>query len=91
MKKITIVAYAICFLSGLWFLFSSVKDDFGILSFILGIALIYFGVINIKRILNDSNENKTELETLFATANIIFVSISSIFLYNAYCLFYFSK
>ncbi|EAL6523982.1 hypothetical protein D3583_09185, partial [Campylobacter jejuni] len=41
MKKITIVAYAICFLSGLWFLFSSVKDDFGILSFILGIALIY--------------------------------------------------
>ncbi|EPS5641033.1 hypothetical protein ACVF4D_001684 [Campylobacter coli] len=39
-----------------------------------------FGVINIKRILNDSNENKTELETLFATANIIFVSISSIFL-----------
>ncbi|EGD4064758.1 hypothetical protein H2725_001919 [Campylobacter coli] len=80
MKKITIVAYAICFLSGLWFLFSSVKDDFGILSFILGIALIYFGVINIKRILNDSNENKTELETLFATANIIFVSISSIFL-----------
>ncbi|EJJ2155294.1 hypothetical protein NIQ48_001770 [Campylobacter jejuni] len=41
MKKITIVAYAICFLSGLWFLFSSVKDDFGILSFILEIALIY--------------------------------------------------
>lgn len=33
MKKITIVAYAICFLSGLWFLFSSVKDDFGILIF----------------------------------------------------------
>ncbi|EHM1375468.1 hypothetical protein B10263_17590 [Campylobacter jejuni] len=30
----------------------------GILSFILGIALVYFGVINIKRILNDSNENK---------------------------------
>ncbi|EAC1339348.1 hypothetical protein EID01_08115 [Campylobacter coli] len=59
MKKITIVAYAICFLSGLWFLFSSVKDDFGILSFILGIALIYFGVINIKRILNDSNESES--------------------------------
>ncbi|EIL6667125.1 hypothetical protein LL698_000810, partial [Campylobacter jejuni] len=75
MKKITIVAYAICFLSGLWFLFSAIKEHFGILSFILGIALIYFGVINIKRILNDSNENKTELETLFATANIIFVSI----------------
>ncbi|EOH5771495.1 hypothetical protein PAJ63_08420 [Campylobacter coli] len=58
MKKITIVAYAICFLSGLWFLFSAIKEHFGILSFILGIALIYFGVINIKRILNDSNENK---------------------------------
>ncbi len=25
MKKITIVAYAICFLSGLWFLFSAIK------------------------------------------------------------------
>ncbi len=80
MKKITIVAYAIYFLSGLWFLFSAFKEHFGILSFILGIVFIYFGVTNIKRILNDSNENKTELETLFATANIIFVSISSIFL-----------
>nr|WP_251822928.1 hypothetical protein [Campylobacter jejuni] len=91
MKKITIVAYAICFLSGLWFLFSSVKDDFGILSFILGIALIYFGVINIKRILNDSNENKTELETLFATAKYYFCIDKFYFSFNAYCLFYFSK
>ncbi|WP_342041503.1 hypothetical protein [Campylobacter coli] len=58
MKKITLIAYFIIFLSGLWFLFSAIKEYFGILSFILGIALIYFGVINIKRILNDSNENK---------------------------------
>ncbi|EOJ1838948.1 hypothetical protein ACM2G9_001255 [Campylobacter jejuni] len=43
---------------GIRFLFSAIKEHFGILSFILGIALIYFGVINIKRILNDSNENK---------------------------------
>ncbi|HFP7646331.1 TPA: hypothetical protein ACHD36_000873 [Campylobacter jejuni] len=58
MKKITLIAYFIIFLSGLWFLFSAIKEYFGILSFILGIALVYFGVINIKRILNDSNENK---------------------------------
>ncbi|EQA3468717.1 hypothetical protein ACX1OV_001701 [Campylobacter jejuni] len=63
MKKITIVAYAICFLSGLWFLFSAIKEHFGILSFILGIALIYFGVINIKRILNDmAKELKEKLK-----------------------------
>ncbi|WP_454468894.1 hypothetical protein [Campylobacter jejuni] len=58
MKKLTLVAYLVIFLSGLWFLFSAIKEYFGILSFILGIALVYFGVINIKRILNDSNENK---------------------------------
>ncbi|WP_144581969.1 hypothetical protein [Campylobacter coli] len=80
MKKLTLTAYFIIFLSGLWFLFSAIKEHFGILSFILGIALIYFGVTNIKRILNDSNENKTELETLFATANIIFALFGSVML-----------
>lgn len=80
MKKLTLTAYFIIFLSGLWFLFSAFKEHFDILSFILGIALIYFGVINIKRILNDSNENKTELETLFATANIIFALFGSVML-----------
>ncbi len=64
MKKITIVTYAIYFLSGLWFLFSAFKEHFDILSFILGIVFIYFGVINTKRILNDSNENKTNQELI---------------------------
>lgn len=81
MKKIALlIAYGIIFLSGLWFLFSSVKDDFGVLSFIFGIALIYFGVINIKRILNDSNENKTEFETLLNSANDIFALFGSVML-----------
>lgn len=80
MKKITIVAYAICFLSGLWFLFSAIKEHFGILSFILGIALIYFGVINIKRILNDSNENKErEREELILKKIGVLVKIFSLF------------
>lgn len=81
MKKIALlIAYGIIFLSGLWFLFSAIKEHFGILSFIFGIALIYFGVINIKRILNDSNENKTEFETLLNSANDIFALFGSVML-----------
>ncbi len=77
MKKITLIAYFIIFLSGLWFLFSAIKEYFGILSFILGIVLIYFGVINIKKISNKVHKNKTEFETLLNITNDIFALLVS--------------
>ncbi|EAH6814589.1 hypothetical protein I9V69_05465 [Campylobacter jejuni] len=80
MKKIALIAYFIIFLSGLWFLFSAIKEYFGILSFILGIALIYFGVINIKKISNKVHKNKTEFETLLNTTNDIFALFGSVML-----------
>lgn len=72
MKKITLIAYFIIFLSGLWFLFSAIKEYFGILSFILGIALIYFGVINIKKYQIKSIKIKRSLK-LYLIQQMIFL------------------
>ncbi|ECL6487516.1 hypothetical protein FTJ80_08910 [Campylobacter coli] len=58
MKKLTLVAYLVIFLSGLWFLFNSFEENFSILFFAFGIVLVYIGYANIKRISSKAHGNK---------------------------------
>ncbi|EAM0387010.1 hypothetical protein ACHEI0_001859 [Campylobacter jejuni] len=78
MKKLTLVAYLVIFLSGLWFLFSSFEENFNILFFAFGIVLVYIGYANIKRISSKAHGNKTELENLINTAKDIFALLASV-------------
>ncbi|HED6096146.1 TPA: hypothetical protein R5W30_001882, partial [Campylobacter jejuni] len=78
MKKLTLVAYLVIFLSGLWFLFSSFEENFNILFFAFGIVLVYIGYANIKRISSKVHGNKTELENLINTAKDIFALLASV-------------
>ncbi|EFT1658477.1 hypothetical protein HVI12_001738 [Campylobacter jejuni] len=78
MKKLTIVAYLVIFLSGLWFLFNSFEENFSILFFAFGIVLVYIGYANIKRISSKAHGNKTELENLINTAKDIFALLASV-------------
>lgn len=78
MKKLTLVAYLVIFLSGLWFLFNSFEENFSILFFAFGIVLVYIGYANIKRISSKAHGNKTELENLINTAKDIFALLASV-------------
>ncbi|EEA6157254.1 hypothetical protein V2E05_001975 [Campylobacter jejuni] len=78
MKKLTLVAYLVIFLSGLWFLFNSFEENFNILFFAFGIVLVYIGYANIKRISSKAHGNKTELENLINTAKDIFALLASV-------------
>ncbi|EAK4894569.1 hypothetical protein C9741_08640 [Campylobacter jejuni] len=78
MKKLTLVAYLVIFLSGLWFLFNSFEENFSILFFAFGIVLVYIGYANIKRISSKTHGNKTELENLINTAKDIFALLASV-------------
>ncbi|HEF8648589.1 TPA: hypothetical protein SBG12_001726 [Campylobacter jejuni] len=80
MKKLTLVAYLVIFLSGLWFLFNSFEENFSILFFAFGIVLVYIGYANIKRISSKAHGNKTELENLINTAKDIFALLASVML-----------
>ncbi|EGH6302708.1 hypothetical protein IE544_001707 [Campylobacter jejuni] len=80
MKKLTLVAYLVIFLSGLWFLFNSFEENFSILFFAFGIVLVYIGYANIKRISSKAHGNKTELENLINTTNDIFALFGSVML-----------
>ncbi|EOB0850358.1 hypothetical protein ACIP8N_001889 [Campylobacter jejuni] len=78
MKNLTLVAYLVIFLSGLWFLFNSFEENFSILFFAFGIVLVYIGYANIKRISSKAHGNKTELENLINTAKDIFALLASV-------------